>query len=426
MPRRPRVVVGGQVFLAQQFGVGGLEAAAVDVDPTAFAGDLGAAEVAAHLDHGAVREGGLVLVGAQGVEEVVPHLLAAALHLDRPGFLEAQRPQRDVHVVADPVMQLAAAEAGVPAPVPRVEQGVELDLAGRAAPHLPVEPRRGLAHQAGHLVLGHVLLEAHPAGRTALDALHLAEHAVADQGPEAPELVVRALPAPGLPDPLVFGEGVDYRAPLLVAPGERFLAVDVHPGGGGVAGDAGVPVVGRGGADDIQAGVLEQLAVVGKGLAVLVAVFLVDAGFGTIARPLVDVGYGHDLDVPFVEEAAHVADALAAAADHAHGDAVVGRRILGAQEERRAEQGGGGTGGEEATAVEAGHGGGSGTEYVVRIGHPPDLSTVFRVRRRACLARALDAANYSQEFLSRLAPARVKGIATGRPWWFAACHETTP
>ena len=80
------------------------------MDPAFFAGELGAAEVAADFEHAAVGEGALVGVFHVGVEKLVVARFSGAFDLDRAGAVEAERPQGDVHVMADPVEQLAAAE----------------------------------------------------------------------------------------------------------------------------------------------------------------------------------------------------------------------------------------------------------------------------------------------------------------------------
>lgn len=324
-----------------EFGGGGVEAAAVDVDPFAvFAVPGGAAVDLRAVGDGefdAVGVAAGVAVGLGGVVDAVGLEGGVAFKGDGAGGVAVEAPLGDVGVVADPVHHLAAAPVEDPAPVPVVD-ALEGAVGGGAEPEVPVEFGRDLGVGVGGF--------AAPAGGEAdVDADDFADAPVADEFDGAAHFAGGALPAPGLPDAAVLADGVDEGAAFEEVVGEGFLAVDVFAVAGGESADGGVPVVGGGDHDGVDVGAGADVAEVFEHEAVGVGVAFVDAFLGGFHLFGVDVADGADGDVVYVEEGSHVAVAHAADADHGHGDAVAGGVL--------AEDAGG-------DDVEGGRGGGGG------------------------------------------------------------------
>ena len=126
----------------QRLGIG-IELAAVDPDPSFVADPFRAA-----LDFGvAARDGqrrvigidGAYLVAFGGVERIGAwRVFAHAFHRDGTIRVPPHAPVRDVHVVADPIHQLAAAKVQVPPPV-HVDAGFAVRHLGRGAQPAVIE-----------------------------------------------------------------------------------------------------------------------------------------------------------------------------------------------------------------------------------------------------------------------------------------------
>ena len=320
------------------------------MDPAVFAGELGATEVAADFEDAAVGEGAGVGVFRVNVEVRVFGELATALDFYGTGVFEFERPEGDVHVVTDPVEELAAAGAVVPAPVPWVDHGVVGEILDGAAPGIPVEVCRRFPDEVRPFFLGNRVLDAHSGGGAAFEAGEFAERVVLDECVEAAELAGRALPGAGLPDAFVFGDGIHEEAAFGEAPSEGFFAVDIESGVGGVDADFRVPVIWSCEADDVEAGVCEEVGVCGVGLAVGIFVMVVHLLFGSGHFAGVHVTDGDDADAGDAEEIGEIGGSHVATADDADGDFVVGGTLLGAEKCHGGEAECGGAGGEEAAA----------------------------------------------------------------------------
>ena len=77
---------------------------------------------------------------------------------------------------------------------------------------------------------------------------------------------------------------------------EGFFDVDILAVAHGVDGDEGVPVVGRADEDDIDVGAAVELAKIGVGFAVGVAVSLIDAGRAVFTTGAVNIAHGDDAE----------------------------------------------------------------------------------------------------------------------------------
>ena len=226
------------------------------------------------------------------------------------------------------------------------------EIAHGCAVGFPIEIFGRLAEQSRDLICGDVLFDAHAGWRAAFEAGEFANRVVFDERLEAAELAGRALPAAGLPDAVVFLQRFHQQATFGEPPGERFFSIDILAGVGAVDADPGVPVVWSGKAHHIEARVLEQIAVLGVDLAVLVFVKCVHLGFGGLGFIGIHVTDRHDSHALDVEEIRHVSRALTADPDTAHGDFIVGRTCLAAQTCQRSPSEGCGTGRKELAAWE--------------------------------------------------------------------------
>ena len=119
-----------------------------------------------------------------------------------------------------------------------------------------------------------------------------------------------------------------------------------------------MPIVARGDKDRVDVFTVEQFVHIDVGLAIGVAVGLIDGCLGFLALFLETIADRHDLRVLLRHERAHDVLAAAAAPNHAHGDSLARRgRAIGAKhcrrnDRRRRENGtrGGGALDELATA----------------------------------------------------------------------------
>ena len=223
------------------------------------------------------------------------------------------------HVVADPVHELAAAEVRVPAPV-HVDAGLAVGNVGRGAdPEIVVE--LGRRRRDGLLAegLGEIVVTVRQAD---LDAPDFSQTAVPDKLGGAVEVLDRALPGAGLPDPAVALDGLAHGAALAELVEEGLLAVDVEPGPGGGDGQDGVPVVGHGDRDGVEVAAEQELAEIVVGGAIRVAVLFIDDALGLLQMVFVEVADGHPLDLVLAQERFHVGKAHHAEPDPGHDDPV--------------------------------------------------------------------------------------------------------
>ena len=128
-----------------------------------------------------------------------------------------------------------------------------------------------------------------------------------------------------LQDLLVTPHGIAQLQGLLDRVRHRLLDVNMLAGCHGVDRNLSVPVVGGGDEHGVDVIAFEQLAVVHVAVALANVLSARDAA-------LVDIADGQHLDIVLVaalDQAADVAGAHAADADHAHVDAVIGAQYLG-------------------------------------------------------------------------------------------------
>ncbi len=190
-------------------------------------------------------------------------------------------------------------------------------------------------------------LDAPAAGRAAFIAGEFAERVVFDEGLEAAELSLRTLPAPSLPDALVFADSIHQHPTFGKPPRERLFTINVHTGVRGIDADPRVPVIGGGNADGIESGNLQKIGVVREGLAVRVSVMPVHPALCAGKSIGIQIANGHDANALDIEEIRHIPHAHRAAADDAHGDFVIGGALLCPEPGHRGKAEGRNTAGEE-------------------------------------------------------------------------------
>ena len=276
-------------------------------------------------------------VGELVDEEVGVHAAAATNH--PRGITDAHRRDHVRCLMDEQIGEHAAAERPVTAPL-AVDRAVEQDLRterragenvkGVAEEHVPVD---GFGiHVFGDLVIAPLAADviAVIAGLALAD---VADFAVADHLVGlVPGRVGHRLHA-DCHDAVVLLHGIDDGVGLVDGAGHRLLAVDIFAGGGGVDGHLGMPVIGRGDADNIDFLQFQDMAVVFGDVLFIVgleaALFrreIQAAANFFVAVP--DIAHGNRLGaaVFFFELVDDVEVFLAAAADaqEADADAVVG------------------------------------------------------------------------------------------------------
>ena len=231
----------------------------------------------------------------------------------------------------------------------RAELGIVHDLLRRAEPHIPVEA--GL-HRLFFQIVGLAGI-----AELAFDAIDLSDHAVQNQLAGDAELFTRALHRAGLKDALGRVHLFHERNGLMHVVGQRLLAVDVFARAQRRQTLDGVPVVGRGDADQVDVLAGDQLAKIVIGLTArspfcrILRVEVVDLFLGGFAARGVHVADSEHLHV-LVQEVAEQAAHLLAHADATEAGAVV-RLDLGRPDVGGKNEGGAGNGCafEEVSAV---------------------------------------------------------------------------
>ena len=332
---------GHDPFVDQAAGLGG-EAAAIHPDPSAVTDPAGADPLGklGTVGHRHLDSIGVAADEAKGdgcVVDGTAREFPAALDRDGSGPVEAQAPVGDVGMVTDPVEHLAATPGQNPPPVP-VGHAPVGGPGGGAEPAVPVQMGR-------HLLDRGVLAEG-AAGQTDLYCMHFTDTTVVDELGRVVEIVDRALPASGLPDPAVALDRVAHRPAFPQVMREGLFAVDVEARPGGVDRDDRMPVIRRGDRNGIEPGMADQFLEIGIGDAILIAVFEVDDLTGLLEALAVDVADRHDLDIVPAEEAAEIAHPHVAHPDRPEHDAVGGRGCAedGGRHDGGKDQGGPGPG----------------------------------------------------------------------------------
>jgi len=314
----------------------GPELAAVDSDHALFAVEEPAAvgaigklhDDAAGVFHEDLRVNGLALAGAAGVglfQDRRLERLALGPNLHRTAVVHAQCPLDHVEPVAAPACHLAAGELLEADPTRLGPGGIEVRVVGRghrSAPHFPVDAvghRLGgqVAGPGAGVVLGDYLFDLPGPARP--------NHRAADD-----VRLYRPLLAAGLEDALVLADGLDDLPALGYRQRHGLFGVDILACLGGMDAHKGPPVVVGGRHDGVDVLALKQFPVV---LVSFRAVLL---------RPLAGTRKVHvrDGDHGVVAVAGNQPAALAADADIAQADPVVGARLAWfAQHVRRYEHG---------------------------------------------------------------------------------------
>ena len=129
-----------------------------------------------------------------------------------------------------------------------------------------------------------------------------------------------------------------HQRPFMEGPGLGLLAKGVLAVVAGLDQNNRVPVVGRGAMDGVDIGAGQQVAEVDVGLAILVAIVVVDAVAGVVAEIPPHVADGHVLHVAAAKEGPLVAGTLISDADSTHDDAVARRRAVAGPQGRLRNQ----------------------------------------------------------------------------------------
>ena len=153
-----------------------------------------------------------------------------------------------------------------------------------------------------------------------------ADEAAADDLCRFVKLRHRTLPRAGLPDDVVLLHGFDDGLLFGDGAGQGLLAVDVFLAIGGLGGHNGVPLIRNRDHHRVDIVARQQLAIVAVGLAIGVAVLLVDRIDRGLKMFWVEVASGNHLAVTLLEKSLGVGRPHHAPADHTDGDAFRSRR----------------------------------------------------------------------------------------------------
>ncbi len=266
---------------------------------------------------GELHVGGLALVGVVGAVDV-----ASADGDD--GFGEGgvfDGPAGDVHLMDALIADVTVAEVPEPVPVVVDEVAVEGLFGSGAEPEIEI-------HVAGDFFVGFVADA--PAGfaAVAFGDEEFAVFAAVDGGdllgPAAAGAALRAV----LDDAVVFAGGFNALTAFEDVVAAGFLDVDVFAGLASPDGDEGVPVVGRGNGDGVDAFVFQELADVGVGGDFGGVVFfqLVDSAADDV---VVNVAESGDADAGNAAEAFDVGASASVDADNGDSDVFIGAEDFG-------------------------------------------------------------------------------------------------
>ena len=269
------------------------------------------------IKDGELHVGGLALVGVVGAVDV------ASADGDN-GFGEGgvfDGPAGDVHLMNALVADVAVAEVPEPVPVVVDEVAMEGLFGGGAEPEVEV-------YVAGNFFVGFVADA--PAGfaAVAFGDEEFSVLAAVDGGDLLGPAAAGAALGAVLDDAVVFAGGLDALAAFEDVVAAGFLDVDVFAGLASPNGDEGVPVVGRGDGNGVDAFVFQELADVGVGGDFGGVVFfqLVDSAADDI---VVNVAESGDADAGNAAEAVDVGASASVDADNGDSDVFIGAEDFG-------------------------------------------------------------------------------------------------
>jgi len=221
----------------------------------------------------------------------------------------------DIAVMADPVGQLAAAIIQHPAPV-LVHTGFAIGAVGsRAEPEIVIKFPGRCFERISAEGTGEIMM---PCRQTHFSGLHLANAAVSHQFAGETKMVLRTLPAAGLPDTTVAAQNVHHSSTLAETVGKRFFTVAILAGFGRRNNGNSVPVIRQTQRDRIDILARQQLTKIMIHSTIRIAVSFINNGAGVFKMLLVQVADGDDLAIRFREKTLHVIGALPADTDAAH------------------------------------------------------------------------------------------------------------
>lgn len=280
------------------------------------------------IKDGQLHVGGLTLVGVVGAVDITP--AEGDDRFGEGGVFDG--PAGDVHLMNALIAHVAVAEVPEPVPVVVDEVAVEGLFGSGAKPEVEV-------HVAGNFFVG---LVANAPSRLAAVAFGDEEFAVLAAvnggdllGPAAAGAALGAV----LDDAVVFAGGFNALAAFKDVVAAGFFDVDVFAGLASPDGDEGVPVVGRGDGDGVDAFVFQELTDVGVGGDFGCVVFfqLIDSAANDV---VVNVAESGDADAGNAPEAVDVGASASVDADDGDSDVFVGAEDLGVRmSQRQAEAG---------------------------------------------------------------------------------------
>ena len=185
------------------------------------------------------------------------------------------------------------------------------DVGGRPLPEIPVEPLGNFSR--GERTADRIVADSR------LDGVNLADSAIANELAGEAISRVGALLASGLEDFVVLARCLVHRLAFLDRQGQGFFAVDVAPRLHRGDRRQRVPVVDRADGHRVEILAVEQLAEV-----VVLGAIRSDSRGGLVASLVVNVANRDELDAVLLHRRLHDASSLAADADRAHHDLVVG------------------------------------------------------------------------------------------------------
>ena len=269
------------------------------------------------IKDGQLHVGGLSLVGVVGAVDITS--ADGDDGLGEGGALNG--PAGDVHLVDALVADVAVAKVPEPVPVVVNEVAMERLFGSGAKPEVEV-------HVAGYFFVGFVADA--PAGfaAVAFGDEEFAVFAAVDGGDLLGPAAAGAALGAVLDDAVVFAGGFNALASFKDVVAAGFLNINVFAGLASPDGDEGMPVVGRGDGDGVDAFVFQKFANVGVGgdLGGLVFFQLVHSAADDV---VVNVAESGDADAGNAAEAADMRASASVDANHGDSNVLVGAEDFG-------------------------------------------------------------------------------------------------